>query len=247
MREEHRELLIEANEKEMVEVQSNEIHEEMKEYGFITVAMGDGISDIFKDLGVDYVIEGGQTMNPSTQDMLDAIDKINAKHIFIMPNNKNIIMAANQAAEISDRDIHVIPTTTIPQGIACVTVFNPDAKVEDNVNELNETIKLVKTGSVTYAVRDTEIDGIEIKEGNMLGLVEGKIKEVGEDKISVAENVIDKMIDDDSELITVYYGEEVSEEEANSFIDKLQEKYEDLDIQGYKGNQPLYYFLMSVE
>ena len=231
----------------MVEVQSNEIHEEMKEYGFITVAMGDGISDIFKDLGVDYVIEGGQTMNPSTQDMLDAIDKINAKHIFIMPNNKNIIMAANQAAEISDRDIHVIPTTTIPQGIACVTVFNPDAKVEDNVNELNETIKLVKTGSVTYAVRDTEIDGIEIKEGNMLGLVEGKIKEVGEDKISVAENVIDKMIDDDSELITVYYGEEVSEEEANSFIDKLQEKYEDLDIQGYKGNQPLYYFLMSVE
>ena len=219
----------------------------MKEYGFITVAMGDGISDIFKDLGVDYVIEGGQTMNPSTQDMLDAIDKINAKHIFIMPNNKNIIMAANQAAEISDRDIHVIPTTTIPQGIACVTVFNPDAKVEDNVNELNETIKLVKTGSVTYAVRDTEIDGIEIKEGNMLGLVEGKIKEVGEDKISVAENVIDKMIDDDSELITVYYGEEVSEEEANSFIDKLQEKYEDLDIQGYKGNQPLYYFLMSVE
>lgn len=247
MREEHRELLIEANEKEMVEVQSNEIHEEMKEYGFITVAMGNGISDIFKDLGVDYVIEGGQTMNPSTQDMLDAIDKINAKHIFIMPNNKNIIMAANQAAEISDRDIHVIPTTTIPQGIACVTVFNPDAKVEDNVNELNETIKLVKTGSVTYAVRDTEIDGIEIKEGNMLGLVEGKIKEVGEDKISVAENVIDKMIDDDSELITVYYGEEVSEEEANSFIDKLQEKYEDLDIQGYKGNQPLYYFLMSVE
>ena len=145
-------------------------------------------------------------MNPSTQDMLDAIDKINAEHIFIMPNNKNIIMAANQAAEISDRDIHVIPTTTIPQGIACVTVFNPDAKVEDNVNELNETIKLVKTGSVTYAVRDTEIDGIEIKEGNMLGLVEGKIKEVGEDKISVAENVIDKMIDDDSELITVYYG-----------------------------------------
>ena len=219
----------------------------MKEYGFITVAMGDGISNIFKDLGVDYVIEGGQTMNPSTQDMLDAIDKINAEHIFIMPNNKNIIMAANQAAEISDRDIHVIPTTTIPQGIACVTVFNPDAKVEDNVNELNETIKLVKTGSVTYAVRDTEIDGIEIKEGNMLGLVEGKIKEVGENKISVAESVIDKMIDDDSELITVYYGEEVSEEEANSFIDKLQEKYEDLDIQGYRGNQPLYYFLMSVE
>ncbi|MBE6070951.1 MAG: DAK2 domain-containing protein [Clostridium butyricum] len=248
MREEHRELLIEAKEKESVETSNNEEKEiESKEYGFITVAMGDGIRDIFKDLGVDCVIEGGQTMNPSTQDMLDAIDKINAEHIFIMPNNKNIIMAANQAAEISDKHIHVIPTTTIPQGIACTTIFNPDAKVEENVEELNNSIELVKTGSVTYAVRDTEIDGIEIKEGNMLGLVEGKIKEVGEEKITVAGKVIDKMIDDDSELITVYYGEEVTEDEANLFVDKLQEKYDDLDIQCYKGNQPLYYFLMSVE
>jgi len=248
MREEHRELLIEAKEKESVETSNNEEKEiESKEYGFITVAMGDGIRDIFKDLGVDCVIEGGQTMNQSTQDMLDAIDKINAEHIFIMPNNKNIIMAANQAAEISDKHIHVIPTTTIPQGIACTTIFNPDAKVEENVEELNNSIELVKTGSVTYAVRDTEIDGIEIKEGNMLGLVEGKIKEVGEEKITVAGKVIDKMIDDDSELITVYYGEEVTEDEANLFVDKLQEKYDDLDIQCYKGNQPLYYFLMSVE
>lgn len=249
MREEHRELLIEAKEKEALETSNNNTEKEIeqKKYGFITVAMGDGICDIFRDLGVDHVIEGGQTMNPSTQDMLDAIEKINAEHIFIMPNNKNIIMAANQAAEISERHIHVIPTTTIPQGIACATIFNPDAEVEENVEELNSSIQLVKTGSVTYAVRDTEIDGIEIREGNMLGLVEGKIKEVGEEKITVAGSVIDKMIDDDSELITVYYGEEVTEDEANLFVDKLQEKYEDLDIQCYKGNQPLYYFLMSVE
>lgn len=201
----------------------------------------------FKDLGINHVIEGGQTMNPSTQDMLDAINKINAEHIFIMPNNKNIIMAANQAAEICDKDIRVIPTTTIPQGIACATMFNPDLEVEDNFNELKEAINAVKTGSITYAVRDTEIDGINIKEGNMLGLVEGKIREVGEDKKAVACKVLDDMINEESELVTVYYGEEVSDNEANQFEQELQEQYEDLDIQFYKGNQPLYYFLISVE
>ena len=209
--------------------------------------MGDGISNIFKDLGIDYVIEGGQTMNPSTQDILDAVNNINADHIFIMPNNKNIIMSANQAAEISAKDILVVPTTTIPQGIACATVFNFDSEVEDNFNNLKSTIEDVKTGSVTYAVRDTEIDGIDIKEGNMLGLVEGKIKEVGEDKKIVAIKVLGDMIDDESELITVYYGKEVTDEEANEFQLELQGKYEELDIQFYKGNQPLYYFLMSVE
>ncbi|OPJ65541.1 DAK2 domain-containing protein [Clostridium chromiireducens] len=248
MREEHRELLINAKDKEANSIDNEyENVEEEKKYGFITVAMGDGISNIFKDLGIDYVIEGGQTMNPSTQDFLDAIDKINSKHIFIMPNNKNIIMAANQAAEISDKDILVVPTTTIPQGIACATMFNCDSEVQENFNNLKNTIQEVKTGSVTYAVRDTEIDGIAIKEGNMLGLVEGKIKEVGEDKKDVAGKVLNDMIDDESELITVYYGEEVSDEEAKVFEDELGEKYEELDIQFYKGNQPLYYFLMSVE
>ena len=252
MREEHRELLMERNDYEEAEKQSHEDElatssEEKKTYGFITVAMGDGIANIFKELGVDHVIEGGQTMNPSTQDMLEAVEKINAEHIFILPNNKNIIMAANQAAEISDKDIRVIPTTSIPQGIACVTMFNPDSDVEENFNELQSAIEAVKTGSVTYAVRDTEIDGIEIKEGNMLGLVEGKIKEVGQDNAEVAIKVLDDMIDEDSELITVYYGNEVSDEEAESFQGKLEEKYEDFDIQVYKGNQPLYYFLLSVE
>ncbi|MGM9934451.1 DAK2 domain-containing protein [uncultured Clostridium sp.] len=252
MREEHRELLMERKDYEEAEKQNDEDEvatssEEMKAYGFITVAMGDGIANIFKELGVDHVIEGGQTMNPSTQDMLEAVEKINAEHIFILPNNKNIIMAANQAAEISGKDIRVIPTTSIPQGIACVTMFNPDSDVEENFNELQSAIEAVKTGSVTYAVRDTEIDGIEIKEGNMLGLVEGKIKEVGQDNAEVAIKVLDDMIDEDSELITVYYGNEVSDEEAESFQERLEEKYEDFDIQVYKGNQPLYYFLLSVE
>jgi len=249
MREEHREILINAKDKEenIATVQNGNSEDEKKKYGFITVAMGDGISNIFKDLGIDYVIEGGQTMNPSTQDILDAVNKINAEHIFIMPNNKNIIMAANQATEISDKDIRVVPTTTIPQGIACATMFNFDSEVDDNFNNLKNTIEEVKTGSVTYAVRDTEIDGINIKEGNMIGLVEGKIKEVGEEKKSVASKVLEDMIDDECELITVYYGEEVSDEEAHEFELELQGKYEELDIQFYKGNQPLYYFLMSVE
>ena len=257
MREEHRELLIDSKEKELISEKVQEqkdykigdeiLEDEKKKYGFITVAMGDGISNIFKDLGMDYVIEGGQTMNPSTQDILDAVDKVRAEHIFIMPNNKNIIMAANQAAEISDKDIRVVPTTTIPQGIACATMFNFDSEVEENLKSLKNAIKEVKTGSVTYAVRDTEIDGINVKEGNMLGLVEGKIKEVGEDKKIVAGKVLDDMIDEECELITVYYGEDVTDEEANEFELELQGKYEDLDIQFYKGNQPLYYFLMSVE
>ena len=227
MREEHREVLINSKNKEtnIANVEDESLENEKKKYGIITVAMGDGISNIFKDLGMDYVIEGGQTMNPSTQDILDAVNKINAEHIFIMPNNKNIIMAANQAAEICDKNIRVIPTTTIPQGIACATMFNFDSEAEENFNNLKNTIGEVKTGSVTYAVRDTEIDGIDIKEGNMLGLVEGKIKEVGEDKKIVASKVLDDMIDDECELITVYYGEEVTDEEANEFELELQDKY----------------------
>lgn len=244
MREEHREVLAAEMREEKARQEENE---EAKKYGFVTVAMGEGITNIFKDLGVDYVIEGGQTMNPSTQDILDCIDKVNAENIFILPNNKNIIMAATQAQEISEKNVIVIPTTTIPQGITCVSMFNRDANPEENEEELKELMQAVKTGSVTYAVRDTEIDGINIQEGNMLGLVEGKIKEVGEDKFDVAARVLADMVNDDSELITVFYGKDVSENEANEFIAKLEEKYEDCDIQLYKGDQPLYYFLMSVE
>lgn len=246
MREEHREML-EGMYEEAAETEESVAAGEFKKYAFISVAMGEGMKNIFKDLGVDYVIEGGQTMNPSTQDMLEAIDKLNAEHIFILPNNKNIIMAANQAAEISDKDIRVIPTKTIPQGITCITMFNPEADVEENTEELKEAMEMVKTTSVTYAVRDTEVDGKEIKEGNILGLVEGKINEVGEDPYKVAEDLIDSSVDEDSELITIFYGKDCEEEKVDALIEKLEGKYEDLDVQCYKGEQPLYYFIMSVE
>ena len=244
MREEHREVLLS---KEEYDLKDEEEIVENKKYAFVAVAMGDGITNIFKDLGVDYVIEGGQTMNPSTQDIVECISKLNADHIFVLPNNKNIIMAANQAAEISDKDVRVIETKTIPQGITCLTMFNTEAEVDENESTLKEAIEMVKTGSVTYAVRDTEMDGIEIKEGNMLGLIEGKIKKVGSSYIDVAEEVLEEMIDDDGELITIFYGEDVEEEEANEFASKIEEKYPDLDVQCYRGAQPLYYFLMSVE
>ncbi|MFH5909247.1 DAK2 domain-containing protein [Clostridium perfringens] len=246
MREEHREML-EGMYEEAAETEESVAAGEFKKYAFISVAMGEGMKNIFKDLGVDYVIEGGQTMNPSTQDMLEAIEKLNAEHIFILPNNKNIIMAANQAAEISDKDIRVIPTKTIPQGITCITMFNPEVDVEENTEELKEAMEMVKTTSVTYAVRDTEVDGKEIKEGNILGLVEGKIKEVGEDPYKVAEDLIDSLVDEDSELITIFYGKDCEEEKVDALIEKLEGKYEDLDVQCYKGEQPLYYFIMSVE
>ena len=250
MREEHRELLMSEEEYANAEVEAHEeVAAEAKKYAFVTVAMGEGISNIFKDLGVDYVIEGGQTMNPSTQDILECVNKLNAEHIFILPNNKNIVMAANQASEISEKDVRVIPTTSIPQGITCVTMFNQEAEVDENEEELKELMKSVKTGSVTYAVRDTELEGSnqKVEAGNKLGLIEGKIKEVGADTYEVAEKVIENMVDEDSELITVFYGEDVNEHEVNDFISKLEEKYDECDVQCYKGDQPLYYFFISVE
>ena len=249
MREEHREVLMSKEEYATgkVEEAEAEVAVEKKKYAFISVAMGEGITNVLKDLGVDYVIEGGQTMNPSTQDMMECISKLNADHIFILPNNKNIIMAATQAAEISDKDVRVIPTKSIPQGITCITMFNAEHEVDENEAALMEALELVKTGSVTYAVRDTEMDGIEIKEGNMLGLIEGKINKVGEDYFKVAEDVLESMIDEDSELITVFYGKDVDESKIEEFAEKLEEKYEECDVQFYKGDQPLYYFIMAVE
>ena len=247
MREEHRELLTSKEEQEAAKQVEAEVAAEKKKYAFISVAMGEGITHVLKDLGVDYVIEGGQTMNPSTQDMMECISKLNADHIFILPNNKNIIMAATQASEISEKDVRVIPTKSIPQGITCITMFNAEHEVDENEAALMEALELVKTGSVTYAVRDTEMDGIEIKEGNMLGLIEGKINKVGEDYFQVAEEVLESMIDEDSELITIFYGKDVDESKIEEFTEKLEEKYEDCDVQFYKGDQPLYYFIMAVE
>ena len=247
MREEHRELLTSKEEQEAAKQVEAEVAAEKKKYAFISVAMGEGITHVLKDLGVDYVIEGGQTMNPSTQDMMECISKLNADHIFILPNNKNIIMAATQASEISEKDVRVIPTKSIPQGITCITMFNAEHEVDENEAALMEALELVKTGSVTYAVRDTEMDGIEIKEGNMLGLVEGKINKVGNDYFEVAEEVLESMVDEDSELITIFYGNDVDESKIEEFTEKLEEKYEDCDVQFYKGDQPLYYFIMAVE
>ncbi|MTK13243.1 MAG: DAK2 domain-containing protein [Clostridiaceae bacterium] len=254
MREQHRNILNVENEsynEKAASSESEETHElentELKKYAFISVAMGNGIKNIFEDLGVDFVIEGGQTMNPSTQDILECINKINAENIFVLPNNKNIIMAANQAAELSDKNVNVIATKTIPQGITAVTVFNPDLSVGDNIQAMEQGIDIVKTGSVTYAVRDTEMDGKTIKEGNILGLVEGKIQDVGEDIFGVCENIISSMVDEDSELITVFYGQDCEEKKVKEFIENIQEKYEDADVQYYNGQQPLYYFIVSVE
>ena len=245
MREQHRNLL--GIEDEAVQELNKEELIENKKYGFISVALGEGIKNIFQDLGVDVVIEGGQTMNPSTQDILDSINKINAENIFVLPNNKNILMAALQAVELSDKNVIVIPSKTIPQGVTAVTMFNAEVGVEENENTLKEAIKNVATASVTYAVKDTEADGNVIKEGNILGLVEQKIKEVGTDIYKVCEDIIDSMITEDSELITIFYGEDCIESEVEEFISTLEDKYPDIDIQHYNGKQPLYYFIASVE
>lgn len=246
MREEHREMLGNMESKSM-ETSITEDNEELKKYAFISIAMGKGIANIFKDLGVDKVIEGGQTMNPSTQDILDAIDSINAEHIIILPNNKNIIMAANQAAEISDRDIRVVPTKTIPQGITCMTMFNNDAHIDENIENLTSMMETVKTASVTYAVRDTEMDGKEIKEGDILGLIEGKIIEVGNEPCDIAKKLLEHLVNDNSELITIFKGADIEDDKISSFIEETEQKYSDLDVQYYDGKQPLYYLIMSVE
>ncbi|MHC6179571.1 DAK2 domain-containing protein [Clostridium sp. JNZ X4-2] len=254
MREQHRHILniddFEENSSEKKIAQDEESHEqetELKKYAFISVSAGEGINNIFKDLGVDYVIEGGQTMNPSTEDILNCIDGVNSETVFVLPNNKNVIMAANQAAELSNKTVKIIPTKTIPQGITAITAFNSDMDLNENVNAMESAISTVATGLVTYAVRDTEVDEKNIKKGDILGLIEGKIKQVGKDKFQVCGNIIDEMTGQNSELISIYYGEECNENEVNDFVKKLEKKYEDMDIQCYSGKQPLYYFIVSVE
>ncbi|MBU5321709.1 DAK2 domain-containing protein [Sarcina ventriculi] len=246
MREEHRELLGDLQNQIMETSVAKEI-DGGKKYAFVSIAMGEGIANIFEDLGVDKVIEGGQTMNPSTQDILKAIDTINAEHIIIFPNNKNIIMAANQAAEMSDKDIRVVPTKTIPQGITCITMFNGEDDIDTNMENLNSVMEVVKTASVTYAVRDTEMDGKQIKEGDILGLIEGKISEVGNDVCVVARRLLENLVNDDSELITIFKGKDMKDNDISMFINEIEEKYSNLDVQYYNGDQPLYYMIMSVE
>ena len=220
---------------------------EEKEYGFIATSMGEGLAKIFKDFGVDYIIEGGQTMNPSTEDFMKAIDNINAKNIFIFPNNSNIIMAANQAKELSDKNIIVIPTKNTPQGFTALVNFNADASVEENEEALMESLTMVKSGQVTFAVRDTVMNDVEVKEGNIIGIAESKLMDAGEGVDTITTSLVEKLVDEDSAIVTLFYGEDVTEEDANKLRDELEEKFEDIDIELYYGGQPLYYYLISVE
>ena len=250
MREEHREKLIKDAEKMAAAQAAEQPKKTMphKEVGFISVSIGDGIGEIFKGLGVDYLIEGGQTMNPSTEDMLNAIAEVNADTIFIFPNNKNIILAANQAQALTeDKKIIVIPTKTVPQGISAIINFDAAKTPEENEEAMKEAISLVKTGQVTYAVRDTHIDDKEIKEGNIMGIGDHSILAVGEDIAEITKETINLMIDEDSELISVYYGEDITEEDAQALGDELQEQYPDCEVEVYEGGQPIYYYVVSVE
>ena len=251
MREEHQEKLIRDAEK-LAEQQANEeaAHEEKKPaeprkaMGFIAVSIGAGMNEIFKELGADYIIEGGQTMNPSTEDMLNAIDRVNADTVFILPNNKNIVLAANQAKSlVEEKEIIVIPTKTVPQGITAIINFMPDADAKTNEEAMLEEIKNVKTGQVTYAVRDTHIDDKEIHEGDIMGIGDSGILAVGKDLEETTKELIANLVDEDSELISIYYGEEVSEK----FTEEITELYPDVDVDIQFGGQPIYYYVLAVE
>ncbi len=256
MREEHQEKLIKDAEKlaakdagmKMPDDRKKQPDEPRKPMGFIAVSIGEGMNEIFKELGVDYIIEGGQTMNPSTEDMLNAIDQVNAECVFILPNNKNIVLAANQAKVlVEDKEIVVIPTKTVPQGISAVIGFMPDADAKENEEVMLEAIRNVKSGQVTYAVRDTHIDDKEIHEGDIMGIGDSGIMAVGKGVEETTKELLGQLVDEDSELISLYYGEEVKEEDAERFIAEIGELYPDVDVDAHYGGQPIYYYVLAVE
>lgn len=245
MREEHQEKLIKDAEK-LAAMQKEAAPR--KEMGFISVSMGKGLNEILTGLGVDYIIEGGQTMNPSTEDMLNAIDKVNADHVFILPNNSNIILAANQAASLTeDKTIHVIPTKTVPQGIVALINFVPERSAFENEEAMTQELSSVATGQVTYAVRDTEIDGIKIHENDIMGIGDSHILAAGTDCNQITLEMISKMVTDDSSIITIYYGFDKTVEDAQELAVELEEAYPDYEIEVYDGGQPIYYYIISVE
>lgn len=221
--------------------------EKLDEYGFVAISAGKGLSGILTDLGVSRIIEGGQTMNPSTNDILKAIGKIQAKNVFVFPNNKNIIMAASQAAELSDKNVIVIPTTSIPQCIAAMMSFDPKKDAETNEKSFNRAMRNVKSAQVTFAVRDTEYEGHRIKKGDILGIIENKISAIGKSPEGVAEKLIERMADEDSEFITIYQGKSAKKQPAEDMANKLSDLYEDCEVSMKRGGQPLYYYLISVE
>ena len=248
MREEHKEKVIHEQDRKKAAEQEAAKEEPKKPFGFVAVSVGEGLNDIFKDLGVDHIIEGGQTMNPSTEDVLDAISKVNAETVFVFPNNKNIILAANQAAEIEEeKQVIVIPTKTIPQGISALISFDEAATAEANQAGMEDAITAVKSGQVTYAVRDTSIDGKEIKTGDYMGIDDAGIQAVGQDITEVVKDLIGAMADEDSELLSIYYGSDVEEEKANALVEAVQAAYPDFEGEAHAGGQPIYYYILSLE
>ena len=251
MREEHQEKLIKDAEKlakEQAKQEEKEAAQPPKEVGFISVSVGNGMTEIFKELGVDYLIEGGQTMNPSTEDMLNAIARVNAKTIYIFPNNKNIILAANQARDLTeDKEIVVVPTKTIPQGITAMISYVPEKNSAENTEAMLQAIERVKTGQVTYAVRDTRIDDKEIHEGNIMGIGDHGILAVGKDRLEVTKETVAEMVDDESEVISIYYGADTEKAEAEELAAAIEEEYPDCDVELNAGGQPIYYYVISVE
>ena len=248
MREEHQERLIKDAEKLAAQQAEAKKAEPRKEVGFIAVSIGEGMNEIFRELGADYIIEGGQTMNPSTEDMLNAIDQVNAEHIFILPNNKNIILAANQAQALTEeKDIIVVPSKTVPQGITAIINYMPDADAQTNLEAMVEGIGNVKTGQVTYAVRDTHIDDKEIHEGDIMGIGDSGILAVGQSVEETTKEMLAQLVDEDTELISLYYGQDVQEESAENFAQEIEDLYPDVDVDVHSGGQPIYYYVLSVE
>lgn len=231
-----------------VVAEEKEVSSEEKQNGFISIATGDGLARIFKNLGVDWIIEGGQTMNPSTEDILNAIDKVHANNIFILPNNKNIILAAEQAAKLTkEKKVFVVPSKTIPEGINALFNYDENANPEDMLEVMKESMSSVTTASVTYAVRDTSLDGKEIKQGDILGMTGDKITVISHDVTQGTKELIDHVVADDSDMVSIYYGEGVSPDDAQSILDYIEEKFPDCEAEVQKGNQPLYYYIISVE
>ena len=226
---------------------SSESAKQHQKYAIISVVAGKGIVGMFKDLRCDYIISGGQTMNPSTEDFIETINGIDADHIIILPNNSNIIMAANQVKDIlDDRDIHVLPTKTIPQGLSACVMFNPDVDVEENIEEMSEAIAHTRTGQVTYAIKDTTFESLEIKENDFMGIAENKIVETDVKRDVLAQKLIKHLIDEDSELVTLITGEDVSDEEQDAFIEYIEENY-DVEVEATRGDQPVYAYIIGVE
>ncbi|MGM0803348.1 MAG: DAK2 domain-containing protein [Bacillota bacterium] len=244
MREQHSAIL--ESENEVIPSYSQPTSEKKKEYGIVTVAMGEGIEEMFSSMGAS-VIQGGQTMNPSTEDIVKAIAEVNAEKVFILPNNSNIIMASEQAASVVDEKVVIIRTKTVPQGIASILAFNPSADMAENEKKMNEAVTSVKSGQVTYAVRDTSIDGVEIAKGDFMGISEGKILTSKTDKQEVTKELLSNMLDEDSEIVTIIYGEDSSEEEAQELAEFIEEKYPDAEAEIHNGKQPIYSFILSVE